>query len=313
MFQKKDYVLAVYHEQSFTKAAKKLYISQPCLSAAIKKIEEEIGMPLFERRYSSLRPTEIGQSYLDAAEKITLLEQNFATKLHDLHQMETGHLTIGGSGYISSYIFPRIVNRFIQLYPKIQISLVETNSVELEHLLQSESVDLVIDSFDGEKEGFDWHPLLEEKILLAVPAHRACNEGLEKFRTTPEELFCENSTSTQLPALPLHPFATEKFILLKSGNNMYRHANAVFQAANFTPDIAFSLDQLMTSYTLTASDNGVCFVTDTMFKFHRFRDDIFLYNLQHSGSRTMYILQKHNRYTTAAMQKFIQIAKEILA
>ena len=70
MFSKIQYVYILYKEQSFTKAAEKLNVSQPYLSAAIKRIEKQIGAPLFERKFSSVRPTKVGYEYLQAAEKI---------------------------------------------------------------------------------------------------------------------------------------------------------------------------------------------------------------------------------------------------
>ena len=142
-------------EQSFTKAAEKLFISQPCLSAAIKKIEEEIGMPLFERRYSAVRPTEIGRAYIETAERMMSLQRDFAAKLNDINAMESGSITIGGPNYASSYIIPPIVSRFLQLYPKINVSLVETGSVELVKKINEEEVDLVIDSDNEEKDYYD--------------------------------------------------------------------------------------------------------------------------------------------------------------
>ena len=70
MFTWKKYVYEVYREKSFSKAAQNLYISQPSLSARIKKIEEEIGVPLFDRSTSPLQLTEAGRIYIDAAEEI---------------------------------------------------------------------------------------------------------------------------------------------------------------------------------------------------------------------------------------------------
>lgn len=317
MFKKMEYVYAVYKEQSFTKAAEKLYISQPCLSAAIKKLEDEIGMPLFERRYSTVRPTSIGLEYIETAEKIMDLERSFAAKVNNLQQLETGTVSVGGSNYVSSYILPRIVTAFSQKYPKINISLVESSSVELEKKIMNEELDLLIDSFDEEKSVLDCIPLLNEKILLAVPASFSCNDGLTDFQIHPDELCQEGacrrmSDNEHLPQVPISCFQNEKFILLKSGHNMQKHAAAVFREGNITPKVAFRLDQLLTSYALAATGNGVCFVTDTLFKYHRFRDDILLYNIAGSGSRTLSVAKKQNRYSTAAMECFIQIAKDVL-
>lgn len=309
MFKKMEYVYAVYKEQSFTKAAEKLYISQPCLSAAIKKIEEEIGMPLFERRYSSVRPTRIGLEYIDAIEKIMSVTRAFESKIDDINNVEYGNLRVGGSNYVSSFILPRIIGSFTRLYPKIEISLLESSSVEIEKKLNEEEIDLLIDSYDDGQIIHDCYPLLNEKILLAVPAGSKVNDNLKKYRIMPESLSDPGFDLSSVPAVSINRFKNENFILLKNGNNMHKHAMEIFKNSIFTPQVSFRLDQLSTSYRLAASGNGVCFVTDTIFKYYKFNDDVILYNIEGSGNRTLYVVQKKNRYTSSAMQKFIEIAK----
>ena len=269
-------------------------------------------MPLFERRYSSVRPTKIGLDYIEAAEKIMQIQNNFAAKINDINNIEYGNITIGGSNYVSSYILPGIVSKFSSLYPKIEISLIETGSVELEKKLNNEEIDLIIDSFDDEKLLHECYPLLSEKILLAVPAKSKCNQGLEKYQLMPEDLFNSKLDFCTVPAVSLNNFKDEKFILLKSGNNMYKHAAEILKKGNFTPHVSFQLDQLSTSYALAASNNGVCFVTDTIFKYHNFRNNVILYNIKGSGSRTLYIIKKRNRFTTGAMSKFIDITEQLM-
>ena len=76
MFDGKEYVYAVYEEKSFSKAAQKLYITQPALSTAIKKVEKKIGTPIFDRSTSPIGLTPGGEVYIDAIEKLT--EQEIA-------------------------------------------------------------------------------------------------------------------------------------------------------------------------------------------------------------------------------------------
>ena len=78
MFSGMNYVYEVYKEQSFSKAAENLYISQPALSSMIKKIETKIGMPLFDRSTSPIQLTECGKKYIKTAEKIMALDNEFA-------------------------------------------------------------------------------------------------------------------------------------------------------------------------------------------------------------------------------------------
>ena len=94
---------------------------------------------------------------------------------------------------------------------------------------------------------------------------------------------------------------------------MHKHATEIFRKFNFTPQVGFYLDLLITSYSLAASNNGLCFVTDTLLKYHRFNDDVILYNITGSGSRTLYITKKRNRFTTNAMNRFIDITQKYLS
>lgn len=312
MFEKMEYVYQVYREKSFTKAAAKLYVSQPCLSAAIKKIEEQIGMPLFERRYSDLRPTKIGYEYLDCAQKMMELEKDFLAKVNGLNSLECGRIRVGGPNYISSYILPHIVSEFSRMYPKIEIDLVETNSVELEKLIHSEEIDLVIDSYDDVRVRYDSFPLTCEKILLAVPMANACNKELVKYGITPEELYDSSVDVNGLPEISVNCFKDESFILLKRGNSMYQHAMTVFDSADFVPKVSFYLDQLSTSYSLMTSGNGVCFVTDAMFRYHKYTDEVILYNVKGGGSRVLYASKKRARYTSAIVSEFIEVSKRMV-
>ena len=84
MFNKWRYVYELYKEQSFTSASKKLFISQPSLSAAIKNIENKVGAQLFERTGHGIELTEIGKAYIDAAEQFLAVENEFKEKLDDI-------------------------------------------------------------------------------------------------------------------------------------------------------------------------------------------------------------------------------------
>ena len=97
MFTWKKYVYEVYKEKSFTKAAQNLYISQPSLSARIKKIEEYIGEPLFDRSTMPLQLTEVGEVYIKAAEEIAQIEQRVENYINDLSGLKTGSLAVGAS------------------------------------------------------------------------------------------------------------------------------------------------------------------------------------------------------------------------
>lgn len=79
----------------------------------------------------------------------------------------------------------------------------------------------------------------------------------------------------------------------------------------FLRQVKFRFDQLSASYTFTRSGNGISFVTDTMFKYHKFSNDVFLYNLRDAGERTMYIVRSKENAATFAGDKFIEFVSAL--
>lgn len=313
MFTKYQYVYAIYTEKSFTKAAKKLFISQPSLSAAIKNIEKKIGAPLFERSGSKVSLTEIGQEYIYTAEKIMSAEKDFENRIHDIYNLDTGKITVGGTNYLCSYILPQIINKFTTMYPKIDVNLMEANSGVLSNMMNNEEIDILLDSYDENMYVHGGIPLLNETVLLSVPADWKINEKLKNFQIRPENIYNGTVNLDEVPSVSMESFSNEPFILLKKGNDMYERAFSVFEKNGIVPNVVFYVDQLNISYTLVESGMGAAFVTDTLFKFSKFPDNAVLYNIsrEHS-SRMLYIAYKKNKYCTSAMRKFIDTAKDVV-
>lgn len=313
MFNKYEYVYAIYTEKSFTKAAKKLFISQPSLSAAIKNIEKKVGAPLFERSGSSVTLTEIGQEFISAAEKIMSVEKDFENRINDIYNLETGRITVGGTNYLCSYVLPQIINKFTSAYSKIDVNLVEANSGVLSNMMNNEEIDILLDSYDENMYVHEGSPLLNETVLLSVPAEWKINEKLKDFQIRPESIYNGEVQLDDVPSVSMKTFEKEPFILLKKGNDMYERAFSVFEKNGIVPNVVFYVDQLNISYTLVESGMGAAFVTDTLFKFSKFSDNAVLYNIsrEHS-SRMLYIAYKKNRYCTSAMKRFIDMAKDVV-
>jgi len=94
-FHQLEYVMAIAEEKSFSKAAKKLYISQPSLSQYIMRLEEQIGIKIFDRTTNPLILTFAGEKYLEAAKNILILNNQLKRVLVDIADSKKGRLTIG--------------------------------------------------------------------------------------------------------------------------------------------------------------------------------------------------------------------------
>ena len=135
MLRNMEYVYEVYKQGSFTKAAKSLYVSQPCLSALVKKTEEKLGFPIFNRNSNPLQLTECGQEYIRYIERMRALEHEFDNYLNDLRGLKTGKLSIGSNSAFSSLVLPQIISDFNRLYPGVKVTLNEGNIYYLEEKL----------------------------------------------------------------------------------------------------------------------------------------------------------------------------------
>ena len=146
MFQGMEYVYEVYLEKSFSKAAEKLFISQPSLSANVKRVEHHIGYPIFDRSTKPLSLTECGVQYIKAVEKIKSIQNEFEGFANDWGDLKKGTLTLGGSNLFSSWILPPLIADFARRYPLIQISLIEETTANLARMLRHGQLDLMLDS-----------------------------------------------------------------------------------------------------------------------------------------------------------------------
>ena len=308
------YIKMVYEQRSFTKAAEKLYISQPSLSAMIKKAEADLGTAIFDRSSTPLELTEAGQAYIEYIEATARNEALLNEKLWDIQNLNKGHICIGGSNYILSNILPLILQRMVPRYPGINFEMVETNSFLLHQMLLTGTLDLVIDSSSIEAPSLTYHDLFEEHILLAIPAADPINRSLMEYQITPQQLADPGQERRCLPRELACATLEHPFILLKSENDMYQRASAVFRHYKLQPRVLLQLDQLNTSLQYTVYELGYSFVTDTLFRYGKNHPDICLYAVDvPSCWRKLCIVHKKGKYISKAGRLFIQTAQEIFS
>ena len=100
--QQIEYVLAVAEQRSFSKAAQKLYVTQPSLSQYVMNIEKQLGVQLFDRSTSPIRLTQAGEAFVRSAEQIKVIEDNLMNELSDIAEIKSGSLKIGASTFRAS-------------------------------------------------------------------------------------------------------------------------------------------------------------------------------------------------------------------
>ena len=311
MFVWKKYVYEVYKERSFTKAAQNLYISQPSLSARIKKIEEIIGEPLFDRSTTPLQLTEVGKVYIEAAEEITQIEQRVENYINDLAGLKTGNLAVGASTLFAAYVVPSLITQFNQKFPDVHIQLIEGNTAELEEMLGSNALDFVIDNYHYDSILYNKELYCEENILLAVPKHFAVNEELGMYQLSYKNIKNKNYLNQKYPAVPLGRFADLPFIMLTQGNDTRTRGDRLCRNVGFKPNIVLEVNQQSTAYMASSTQLGATCISDILVSQLPTFENLVYYKLDgEEAKRKVFFYYKTHKYKTRVMEEFIRMMHE---
>ena len=306
LFAYRELVYAIYEEQSFSKAAQKLFIAQPSLSLTVKKLEQKIGIPLFDRTTKPITLTEAGKQYIAAVENIRQAEDAFTNYLQAVNNLEAGSLGIGSNQLLSSLVLPRYISAFSQKYPKIALTLLDANSTTLENAITAGHLDLVIDNHILPEDIFDRKLLASEQLLLAVPASLPQNDGLQAYQISYEQILSANPTDTE--CVPLHKLEDVPFIFMNRDNDARKHTDAIFQKTGFVPKVLFEMDRLSTLYTYIEMGTAASVVSDTLIRNIRGIDhkSIVFYRLPTEyAKREIFVSWKKNKFRSRAMEVFM--------
>lgn len=312
MFHEIRYVYEVYRERSFSKAARKLYISQPSLSEMVKRAEERIGSPIFDRSTSPIGLTQVGHEYIRAAEQMMEIEDGFRQYLSDVGQCLTGSLAIGGTTLFTSYILPPLISAFSARYPAVEIRVHEAHTVILEKELADGTLDLIAENYAFDPNVYGREPFRSERLLLAVPMDRSVNETAAACRLSAEEIRQGRHLRGESPAAPLELFREEPFLLLKEGNDTRIRAEKLFARAHVKPKARLLLDQQITAYNLACYGMGSTFISDTLVRHVPPMATVWFYKLEGELSqREICFYYKRSRPLTSVMREFIKTVQEM--
>ncbi|MCS3529290.1 LysR substrate-binding domain-containing protein [Chryseobacterium sp. JUb7] len=197
------YFLKAKELLNFTEAANHLYISQSTLSQQIKQLEEELGIPLFNRIGKRISLTEAGKIFSAYAEKSLLKSQEGFLALRDLEELKSGELNIGVTYGMRSTLIEALI-RFSVEYPEVKVNIVFGTTSELIEKLHHLELDFALTFAEGNREEvFKYIPLFTSPMTLVVSKNAAI---IRKESITLKEII-------NLPlALPTKGYSTTKFV-----------------------------------------------------------------------------------------------------
>jgi LysR family hydrogen peroxide-inducible transcriptional activator len=167
------YIVAVARQKHFGHAAESCFVAQPTLSVAIKKLEDELGVVIFERGGTEISMTPLGAQIVAQAERV--LEQTAAIKEIAKQNKDplAGPLRLGVIYTVAPYLLPALVKTMIERVPQMPLVLQENFTVRLIELLRQGELDAAVMALPFADQGLMVQPLYDEPFVVALPKHHA--------------------------------------------------------------------------------------------------------------------------------------------
>ncbi len=184
-----DYFMAVYEQGSFRKAADRLGLTQPTLTAQISALEEGIGCQLFERNYSGVLPTPAAHELIESARRVREEVQGFQDVAASLSGQGGATYRLGVTPTLGPYLLPHLLPDLHKKYEWLRLYVREGTPADLEQVLKSGGHDLILSTLPISSSELEVHTLFREPLKLVLPAEHPL---ARKQRINRSDLFGES-------------------------------------------------------------------------------------------------------------------------
>lgn len=310
--QQLTYVIAVAECQSISKAAEKLYVTQPSLSQYIRSIEKQLGLNLFDRSVTPLQLTDAGRLYVEWARKILAMEENMNNAISDLMGLETGSVRIGASPFRVRCQLARSIAAFHAKYPKIHLTIREADMKLLRDQLLAGEIDFAIGTGDFEAKQFHVESLAEERLYLAVAPSNPLTTALPEPLSAADIIQATPKYLRQKP-VDLTLVQQEPFVAANAGEYDLETLNAVCRRCGFVPNIAYSVQTIETVFSFVCSNMGIALLPDSLIYYGNFREHPHYYPLPDSLVLSQIsLITRRNAYLSKAAAEYALLLKQLV-
>lgn len=277
-----EYFQTVCRFNNITRAAENLHVSQPSVTNAIKKLEAELGITLFDRNKKQISLTIEGKVFLERVNDILRRVEDAVIEMNDYKYLKKGTLKIGIPPMIGTYLFPHIFVNFKELYPQIDLVIYENGSLSTRRMIEKGELDLGIVIISDLSNQLDVLPISESEILVCLNRnHCLCNNTELKFEALKDE----------------------PVIMLKEGFYHRQKIMEYFKKYNINPNIVLSSNQLDTIKSLLINGVGISFLLKEIVQNDK---EIVSLPLKDPINVTIGLAWKKDRYLSNAAKRFIE-------
>lgn len=300
------YVKTVAEVKSISKAARLLFMAQPSLSQSIQRIEDSVGTPLFNRTTGGLTLTFAGERYYHMATQILKMYEDFEMEISDINNLKTGRIQFGITNHLGTLVLPRLLPRFLDICPQVELTVMEETSQILEKNLLSGQLDFSIMHAPRTSE----HPQIDYRILthdpfviVLSPSHPLLKKANKK-------------SGYEFPVLDLSLLKEEPFLMLHKQQRIRQVTDAVLVRAGIPqPHIRLTLKNYETAQLLAAQGLGITLVPKQYAAITTagFRPAFCSIDETYDAYWDMCIATLKNSFLSKADRLFLRLAEEIFA
>ncbi|MFF2529634.1 LysR family transcriptional regulator [Brevibacillus sp. NPDC058079] len=276
-----QYFLTVARMEHMTEAARSLHVTQSSLSKTIQRLEEDLGVPLFDRKGRKLRLNEFGSKFLCRVERALFELEQGKLELSDLSNPEHGTLELAVT---TASTLPNILREFRKKRPDIQFHVQMLTTQEMVTLLHRGEVDFCLSSPPIQDDDIECQIVFIDPILVAVPrGHRLADRSI----------------------VSLTELKDESFVGVKKGYGTRDFVDAICKSAGFAPTYVYEGDEPARLIQLVEAEIGIAFIPSTA---RDSREQIkYLQVENHELVREIALLWHRSRYISRAAQEFREV------
>jgi len=278
--------VALARTRNFTRAAEELHLSQPALSRAIQKLEDQLGQPLFERKPREVLLTDLGELLLERAREILQLMEDTFSELAEAGRR--GRIRLGAIPTIAPYYLPGLLSRFSELHPEVSVAVQEDTTEVLIKRCSHGEMDLAIVALPILDRHLEVEPLFNEELLLVLPA----GHPLVKVKK-----------------LTLESVEEQPFVMLNEAHCLSENIASFCRQQSVQPITVERTSQLTTVQELVALEHGVSIVPEMARRLDLSERRVYRSFTGERPKRTVAMMWNPARFQGKAVKALMQIMR----
>ncbi|WP_453995837.1 LysR family transcriptional regulator [Bacillus nitroreducens] len=284
-----EYFVEVAKHLNITKAASILHISQPSLSKVIRKLESDLGTPLFYRGAKQLDLTDVGKAFLVSAKNVLQAYENLTMEISDVIDLKKGEIKIGIPPIIGATFFSKLISSYKEAFPSIQINLTEVGSKKIKRGVAEGELDIgLVCNLPIQKEDFDMIKLVEDPLVLLV--HK-------------------DHPLSQRESIELTHVSKEPFIMYRNDFSLYDKIMEACGKLDFYPNIVCESSQKDFMIEMVEAKLGVALLPSQICRQITSKNIIAIPFINPTINLELGMIWKKDRYMSHAVREFIAMVE----